>query len=400
MRLIPGRLPVVVPTLLTGLVAAVAATLVVPPAQAAGPASVTLVGRGWGHGHGMSQYGAQNAARNLGRSDSQILDFYYPGTTPGTQAGVMDVLVTADTSDDVVVRHRSGLTVRSVATGTSWSLAKAGARRWRIVADASIPGSRVDVLTDTWRPVRSIRGEAEFRAGGEPMRLYVPGGYADYRGRLRSAYASGERHTVNVVHLEDYLRGVVPREMPATWHPNAVRAQSIAARSYAARERADAGSRYFDVWDTTRSQVYGGVLSEHPSSDEAVVATRGEILTYGGKPAFTQFSSSNGGWTSAGSQPYLVARADDWDLWSGNPNVRWEVVVSATTIEKAWPAIGDFQRLRVTERDGNGSWGGRAVEVYVRGSKGRVTVSGDAFRSALGLKSTMFVCPGGVAACP
>lgn len=392
MRLIRGTLLAVLATLIPAVV--------VPPAQAAGPTSVTLVGRGWGHGHGMSQYGAQNRATNLEQTAAQILAFYYPGTGSGTSNGVMDVLITADTSDDVVVRHRTGLTAMSVATGAATTLTKAGAVKWRIVADASIPGSRVDVYTDKWRSFAKIRGEAEFRAGGQPMRLYVPGGYAVYRGRLRSAYTAGQRNTVNVVHIEDYLRGVVPREMPATWHPNAVRAQAIAARSYAARERADAGSRYFDVWDTTQSQVYGGVGSEHDASDAAVKATVGQIRTYDGKPAFTQFSSSNGGWASKGSQPYLTSHEDKADLWDGNPNKRWEVVVSATAIEKAYPLVGDFQKLQVLSRDGGGSWGGRVTQIRIIGAKASGTVTGDQFRSALGLKSTMFVCPGGVASCP
>lgn len=391
MRLFPGTLVAVLATLV--------ATVVVPPAEAAGPTSVTLVGRGWGHGHGMSQYGAQNAAKQ-GQTTAKILAFYYPGTTSGAASGVMDVLITADTSDDVVVRHRSGLTAMSVATGAATKLTKSGAVKWRIVADASIPGSRVDVYTDRWRTFTKIRGEAEFRAGGQPMRLYVPGGYEVYRGRLRSAYDAGQRNTVNVVRLEDYLRGVVPREMPATWHPYAVRAQAVAARSYAARERADAGRRYFDVYDTTRSQVYGGVGSEHSASDAAVRATAGQIRTYGGEPAFTQFSSSNGGWASAGSQPYLTSHADPYDLWAGNPNARWEVVVSATAIEKAFPLVGDFQKIQVLRRDGGGDWGGRVTQIRIVGADASGTVTGDQFRSAMGLRSTMFVCPGGVASCP
>ena len=393
--------------LLLGLALAVSAaltatTLAVPAADAAGPSGVTLVGRGYGHGKGMSQYGAQNAAAHHDRTANQILAFYYPRTSTGKAGGVMKVLVTADTTDDVVVRHRSGLTVHRVGTRDSWRLSTTGAQRWRIVADSSIPGSRVDVRTDSgWRlGVRRIRGEAEFRAGGEPMRLYTPSGSAVYDGRLRSAYTAGRRNTVNVVHLEEYLQGVVPREVPATWHPQAVRAQAIAARTYAAFERDAAGGRYFDVWDTVQSQVYGGVGAEHSASNAAIAATSGQVRTYGGEPAFTQFGSSNGGWTVKGSRPYLVAKQDPYDLWSGNPNRRWEVRVSDDAVQAAWPAIGDFQRLRITRRDGRGTWGGRATEVYVRGSKGSVRVSGDAFRSALGLRSTMFVCPGGVDACP
>ncbi|MFC6345615.1 hypothetical protein ACFP8W_26755, partial [Nocardioides hankookensis] len=120
----------------------------------------------------------------------------------------------------------------------------------------------------------------------------------------------------------------------------------------------------------------------------AVDATRGRILTSGGDPAFTQFGSSSGGWTSAGSVAYLPARQDPYDGWSGNPVHDWKVRLSDTDLERAWPAIGDLTRIAVTGRDGNGAWGGRVRSITLTGSKGKVTVSGDTFRSVLALRST------------
>jgi stage II sporulation protein D len=289
----------------------------------------------------------------------------------------------------VVVGHRSSLTVRSLKTGRVWNLTRSDARRWRITPLPGNRSSRLWVHTGKWRMVRDIAGQAEFRAGGAPIRLYLPQGSAVYRGSLRSAVprSGAGRDTVNIVPLEGYLRGVVPREMPASWSPHAVRAQAVAARTYAVYERDTTNRGHFDVWDTTRSQVYGGVGSEHPSSDAAIAATRAEIRTYDGRPAFTQFGSSNGGWTVKGGFPYLPAQADPLD-----PKTTWTVTISDNAIERAWPHIGDLMSVAVAprDRDGQGEWGGRVLKVTIKGSEGTATPSGDSFRSILGLRSTLF----------
>lgn len=375
--------------LLAGLLVAAVLALV-PPSSAAGPATVTLDGRGWGHGKGLSQYGAQNAAANHGRSFRQILDFYYPGTRVGKASGSVRVLLTAATSSTVTVSARPGLRVRSVPTGATVPLERSGARFWRIVERAGSPNSEVWVHTDAtgWTVVRHVGGEAEFYVPGGTLRLHLPSGSAVYRGTLRSAEPAdgGARRAVNVVSLEHYLRGVVPREVPASWHPNAVRAQAVAARTYAVYERDTTDRGHFDVWDTTRSQVYGGVGSEHPDSNAAIAVTAGEIRTYGAKPAFTQFGSSNGGWTAAGSVPYQVATRDPWDLWAGNPNASWRKVITDDVIEAAHPGIGDFLGLVVVARTG-----GRVTKIRIDGSVRDVTVTGaEAVRSTLGLKSSLF----------
>lgn len=392
MRRDHGRIAAACTAAISALAVAFGLAAAVPPiAGAAGPASLDLAGRGWGNGHGMSQYGAQNAAANKGKTAAQILDFYYPGTRSGAASGALRVQVTAATAPSVTIAARSGLRVRSVPTGASVPLARAGARFWRITAVPGSANSQLSVYTNAggWSVVRHVGGDAEFVAS--TMRLYLPEGTAVYRDVLRSATDGGARRTVNVVTVEHYLLGVVPREVPASWHPQAVRAQAIAARTYAVHERDTTDRGYFDVWDTTRSQVYGGVLSEHPASNAAVLATRGVIRTHGGKPAFTQFGSSNGGWTLAGSVPYLISRQDAWDVWAGNPNALWHATVTDDAIERAWPAVGDFSAVVISKRDGRGSFGGRVTSIRVVGAKASVTVSGDQFRSALGLKSTMFV---------
>src|SRR5690606_2556523 len=148
-----------------------------------------------------------------------------------------------------------------------------------------------------------------------------------YRGALRSAItAQGTtaRRTVNVLPLDHYLQGVVASEMPSSWHANAIRSQAVAARTYAAHPRQSPLSSLYDICDTTSCQVYGGVAKEHDNTTAAIRATAGQILTSGGKPAFTQFSSSSGGWTAASDKfSYMPAKQDPYDGWSGNPNHNW-----------------------------------------------------------------------------
>lgn len=370
------------------------AALVVPsPAHAADAwtvrdgARITLTGHGYGHGHGMSQYGAEGAARQ-GLDHREILAFYYPGTTVGTVAGTVSVLISADTTDDLVVRARKGLTLRDLGTRERWTLPENGASQWRVVTTRK-GVTRVAYRTDRWRRWRDLAGVGEIAAGGRPLTLVTPSGDRPYRGRLRHAPAPGGGHdTVNRLPLDAYLRGVVPLEMPASWSAEAVRTQAVAARTYAAYERAHPWSRHAQLCDTTSCQVYGGVAAEHPASDAAVTATKGVVLLDGGEPAFTQFSSSSGGWTSAGSVPYLRAVEDPYDGWSGNPVHDWTLRLDDARFERAWPRLGQLTRIRVTKRDGNGDWGGRVGSVTLVGSRATVVVSGDTLRSVLGLRST------------
>ena len=350
-------------------------------------ATITVKGHGFGHGHGMSQYGAEGAARQ-GLDYQQIAEFYYPGTQWGTAKGRVTVLVSADTTDDLIVLARPGLTVRDTAGDDRVALPDNGARRWK-VAVGSDGVNRVLYRTNRWHRWLTVEGQGEFYAAGAPITLVTPGGTHGYRGRLRVGVTStGSRVTVNDVALDNYLQGVVPLEIPASWSPAAVQAQAVAARTYAAYERRHPQSGAYQLCDTSSCQVYGGYDAEYSASNRAVVATAGRVLVSDHQPAFTQFGSSSGGWTAAGSVPYLPAKRDPYDGWSGNPVHTWSVRLDDGVLERAWPAVGDLRRITVTGRDGNGHWGGRVGSLVLSGSGGRVTVSGDTFRSVLGLRST------------
>lgn len=392
-------------TFLAALVAALA--LVAGPAAArdaaiAVPAGATLAitGHGYGHGHGMSQYGAQGAARQ-GLTAAQILDFYYPRTTWGTATGQIRVLIGDDTSPDVVVQAQPGLIAQQVGTATTWNLAQLqpAAGRWRLVPLGPARTALGWRQGGVWHHLATVAGTVQFTAGGAPIGLIEPGRpVRHFRGALRSVVPLGDssdgprdRDTDDVLSLESYVQGVVPEEVPALWEPAAVQAQAVAARTYAAYERAHAGGHpWYDICDSWSCQAFGGYDVEQPASTRAVAATRGQVLLYDGAPALTQFSSSSGGWTAAGGEPYLPAEQDPYDAASGNPNHTWHATLTAAQIQRYWPALGTLTSIHVTRRDGHGQWGGRVLSMTLTGSDGTVPVSGETFRAAWGLKSTWF----------
>jgi stage II sporulation protein D len=357
-------------------------------------ATLKIAGHGFGHGHGLSQYGAEGAARQ-GLSARRIVRFYYPHTQAGTSGGNVRVWLSADTDHDTTVLARPGLLVRDLAGGAARQVPTTGeagkATRWRLSGRGT--ATRVSYRTDTWHTWRTLKGNGEFRSTGKPLRLVVAGHAMGYRGTLQSlAPVKGHpgRITVNKVSLEAYVRGVVAREMPASWHQAALRAQAIAARTYAAWEARHPSRPRWNVCDTTACQVYGGKSAEQPSTNRAVARTAKKVRLFHGQPAFTQFSASNGGWMADGGQAYLVAKQDPYDGWSGNLVHTWSTAVTSKAIEKAWPKLGNLTSVTVTGRDGDGQWGGRVETMTLHGSASDVDVTGDAFRGALGLRSTWF----------
>lgn len=363
--------------------------------------SVTVAGHGFGHGRGLSQWGARGAA-SQGIGYQRILDFYYPGTARVTQANSeLRVLISGDTDNELRVRAEPGMTASdSHATNTPIDL-PGDVRQWRVErrADGFWLSGFVDGRWVAWSRGPSP-GFMTLKSQDGTLRLVRPDGTErEYRGALRAVphgSAPGQR-TVNLVAMESYLRSVVPAESPASWPADALRAQAVAARTYASRDRSSAPNSAWHTCDTTACQVYSGYRSfsasgalttthEAASTDAAIAATANQVLHYGGSLAFTQFSASNGGWTAAGSHPYQVAKADPWDA-VGNPVHSWKVTVTTQTIRDAYPQVGAPRYVEVRRRTGNGDWGGRVLEAVIAGSSGSVTVSGGAFRTALGLRS-------------
>jgi stage II sporulation protein D len=224
-------------------------------------------------------------------------------------------------------------------------------------------------------------------SGGEAVDY---GGRGSYRGSLVARASAGALNAINDVGIEGYVKGVVPNEMPASWDVDALRAQAVAARSYALASEV-AGDGY-DLYDDTRSQVYGGLSSEVAASSRAVDDTSGEVVTFRGEVAVTYFSSSSGGMTESaeygfpGSDPvpYLQAVKDPDDDVS--PDHNWKLTLSESEIDAG---LGDLVagRLRAIKVVKTGD-SPRIVKAKVIGSEGNQVVSGTELQSALGLKST------------
>ena len=222
--------------------------------------------------------------------------------------------------------------------------------------------------------------------------------------------ALGSVVTVNQVDTEDLVRGIVPREVSPSWADAgggrglaAVRAQALAARSYALFGDTR-WSPFATTCDSTSCQAYGGygtratgsgtiVRNEDPRTDLAVSQTANQVRKFAdGRIAATEFGSSSGGWTAAGSFP---AVRDDGDDHAGNPHHSWSVTFTRAQIEAAFDAyagrdLGAWTGFDQYVRDGNGEWGGRVVRVRARFGNGDLTLTGDQVRQILALRSTWF----------
>jgi stage II sporulation protein D len=379
-----------------GTMAASVSLAAVTPAQAVEVyprplnSTITISGHGYGHGHGMSQWGAYGAAAVGKLSWQSILAFYYPGTRL-LNLGNPTIRVRLDAvgSGILYVFNVAGLRL----AGSALPAPSTGISQYRVRSTTS--GLQVDKLTAAgWSAYRAATSPAVFSSDTTLVDVKLASGARRaYRGSIYANRASAASVTpVSVLPMESYLRAVVPAEMPASWHANAVRSQAVAARSYASYDRAHAPvGRAWDTCDTTSCQMYSGVPAESAASNAAVSATAGQTLTYGGTAAFTQFGAADGGWTAAGGQPYLVARADPYDGAIANSANSWSTSITASRIQAIWPSIGTYRQLRILTRDGHGQWGGRVLSAAIDGSRGSVTVSGATIRSAFGLRSEWFI---------
>jgi SpoIID/LytB domain protein len=210
-----------------------------------------------------------------------------------------------------------------------------------------------------------------------------------YRGRLVVSSDGKRVQVVNVVGLEAYLKGVVPAEMPSSWAAEALKAQAVAARSYALANLKK--SPDFDLYGDTRDQVYGGVAAESPAASAAVDATRGQVVLYAGKVADALFFSTSGGRTASSLEatgklvPYLVPVADPYDTLS--PYHDWgPVLFDAAKVAKAMRMTSPIAGLQTA----TGPSGRVKSLTVVASDDTQLTMSGNAVRAALGLRSTWF----------
>ena len=221
-----------------------------------------------------------------------------------------------------------------------------------------------------------------------------------YRGALKLRHKGGGLTAVNIVPVDDYLRSVVPEEMPVDWPAEAIKAQSVAARSFALASRGRHAGEGYDLCTTTHCQLYTGTAAEKSVSNAAIKATRGEVLTYGGKPIEALFHTDSGGMTENSEDvwgshvPYLRAAKD-----TPAKTMPWTKTISRADLERKLAAkghdIGKVSSIALSPlaigrsaKDRTASC--RVKTMTVKGTKGTVTLSGTTWRSLLGLKSTLF----------
>jgi SpoIID/LytB domain protein len=357
----------------------------------------TLHGRGFGHGHGMSQWGAFGAAEVKHLTGRQIVHFYYPHTRLVATKGARRIRVDLSAEDSfdthfVQVAPAKGLA--ATYAGSSHALPRLRdhhlIRGWRLTK-ASASTFRLKALSQKkWHRMALVGSAASFHDPASQVAVVLPGGVTRaYRGSIRAVFASGFVETVNTVRVSKYLLSVVPQEMPSSWASAALQAQAIAARTYAEHARAHPHASWFDIYGDTRDQAYGGVPAEATTTTAAVKATSGEILeTSGGSAILAQFGAADGGWTASGGASYLPAKADPYDGLIANSAHAWTTTVTASAVESLAPSIGRLRDLEVTQRDGNGRWGGRVTGIRLLGSSGSATVDPTTFEFGLGLRST------------
>jgi stage II sporulation protein D len=343
-----------------------AAAALLVPALAEG--KWTVPGRGFGHGVGLSQYGAYGFAEH-GKDYDQILAHYYGGTKLGDSGGG-NVRVLLDSGEGSISFSKAGRACgKKLNPDHAYSF--------------SADGGGVELRKDGGKRIKGCGNEGK---AGSTLRI---GSHGIYRGKLVARNDGGKLMVINQLGVDSYIKGVVPNEVPSSWPIEAVKAQAVAARSYGL---ATSRSGEFDHYDDTRSQVYGGKSTETRATNKAVEATAGEAVTYRGEVATTYFFSTSGGQTensefgfSGGSEvPYLKSVKDPYDDIS--PVHKWKLTFSDDEMEDKLSGLfsGKLRKIDVIDRGKSP----RVVRAKVVGSKSSEIVSGDTLRSRLGLRST------------
>jgi len=410
---------------LSGITAVVALVLLAPASAFAVDPVFTVNGGGWGHGIGLSQYGARGYALQ-GWTYDRIIKHYYQGTKivakPAQRVKVnldaaggsrsqwfvkaggstpLSIKLSSDTSVNVVLNNTNSYWITTSSGKTSVCADK-------VVGTKHQPGN----------VLKTFAGECYATAGGLVKVVGTSGPYSHsgviWRGTIHfrpTSSTSSTSRAINYVDLEQYLYGVVPRESPSGWPAAALQAQAIAARSYAYQDAVDGHILYC----TTRSQVYNGYKGpkggEVASTNAAVDKTKGLVVWYGSetKPVKTYFSSSSGGhtasiqdvWLSSSAKPYYKGVPDaDKD----NPNYTWKngpltASALATKIRDKDNGTSNTDKLdysvaspaKVTNVSVERASSGYARYVTLTWSNGKsYKIQGDTFRSALALKSSKF----------
>ena len=214
---------------------------------------------------------------------------------------------------------------------------------------------------------------------------YIVIGKKPYRGSVRFVKSGSQLKSVNIVDVDDYIRGVLPKEIGTTTPMEALKVQAVVSRSFAYANWNKFAKYGYNLDDSSASQAYAGMSVESPMTDRAVAETKGQVLYYKGDVANTIFHATSGGETEAIEEvwggytsPYLKALKDPYSL--NTRHATWEATLSSGDIRRAFPSVGEPTLLEVLERSSTG----RIKSMAVVGTSGREIVTGNQFRMKLG----------------
>jgi stage II sporulation protein D len=351
---------------LTGIAVAAAALLLAP--SGAGGATWVVRGAGWGHGVGLSAWGAYGYGKH-GFDYRQIIDHYFADLriTKLRRAPTVRVLLDSSHADVRFARARK-------ACGHKLNPSRSYV--------ASRGGSGVTLESSSGRTL--ARCGRTLRADGRgPIQIE---GRGRYRGTVNAVAAGGGLNVVNDLDVNDYVRGSVPAEVPASWPMATLEAMAVAARSIALST--DVGGEGFELYPDTRTQLYRGVKAETRRTDRAVRSTLDRVATYRGAVAQTTYFSSSGGRTESrflgGPRvPYLESVKDPYDRYS--PLHRWRTRFKQSEIDSELGGLVDGSLRKIRAKRSSES--PRIDSAKLIGTGGTTTVRGDELASALGLYS-------------
>jgi SpoIID/LytB domain protein len=380
---------------------------------ASAAAEFHFYGGGWGHGVGMSQYGAYGMAV-AGSSYTQILGRYYAGTTEqtiATPANIRVGLVQWQTdvrlqaiggSISLRLNGPTGAVVASIPSGQTWTIQFRGdGRYWVRRASGTFVGGHgwgstahnlYAFYAKAGTIVKVLDTGHRYDLGQFEFNIYRPCGTCAYRGRL-----------IEVVGTNGYVLGIA--EVPSSWPDAALKAQAVAARTYAVYKANTSGQHRTGcncaVYANTSDQVYIGYDKVAGADGDrwraAADGTAWQVIAYNGTPIAAFYSSSSGGHTESnnaewgGTQlPYLQERCDPGDYTSANPNRTWTVDMNGVGVGNKITSYTGTDIGNATSITVNSRWdSGRIRSVTVHGTAASVTLSGPQFRGALALKSSL-----------
>ena len=389
------------------------------------PKMVRIEGRGWGHGIGMSQYGAFGYAQQ-GWGGERILRHYYTGAkvvnkSVGRKVRVGMLQGRSSITIRPQVKARGGGLVVLKVEGSSDRIVEAQPGQTLRLEASSTGGTRI------FKNGRRIRrdGRSVFGSGKRPVfARYASFGtqvategksYSVGYGRIEFVSYSSSGCSVGkclsevvVLSMQKYLYGL--GEVPASWPQQSLRAQAMAGRTYAYSKLLASANRgvpcFCGLYDSVADQVFVGEAKRTGSGTywknwkKAVDSTSKQVILDGGDPIVALYSSSSGGYTESNhivwgsaQEPYLRGVKDPYDRAGGaNPNFRWSVKMTWASLRtRLSNSFGSFGKLRKLVIVRTGVSGRVAVDgLKIVGSERTLRVSGWATRSALGLKDTWF----------